>query len=432
MSSNNQERFDRTDIMLHRERCFLVGAELPGRYDRSEEPLSELAALVDTAGGAVVGGITQKLDHPNKRYYLGKGKFYDMVDMARECEADTIVVDDDISATQLSSIEDAARLKVIDRSEVILDIFTHRARSRQAKLQVEMAQLQYELPRLARKWTHLERLGGGIGTRGPGETQIESDRRIIRNKISFLRSQLEEIEQRKEREVGKRENIFTTCLVGYTNAGKSTLLNRLTGGDAYVEDRLFATLDTLTRNLALPSGNEVLVSDTVGFIRRLPHHLVASFHATLEEAMQADLLLHVIDASNIMALVQARAVDKTLEGLGMCAKERLIVLNKADAISDPVRAKQVAAVFAPAVMVSAVTGEGMDELIRYIEDKALRGTRRATMRFSAGDGRRLALINEFGMVEETRYEDSEVIIRATLKAADFERLLRLPGEMAVS
>ena len=430
MTSNNQDRLDRQDLALHSERCFLVAVEKPGRYSSGEELFEELSALVQTAGAEVVGTISQKLDKPTAKFYLGKGKFYDMVDMAHESGADTIVVDDDITPAQLATIEEGARLKVIDRSEVILDIFLSRASSHQARLQVELAQLQYELPRLARKWTHLERLGGGIGTRGPGESQIETDRRIIRRKISFLRRELEEIEKRKAREVATRENIFTTCLVGYTNAGKSSLLNKLTGDEAYVQDQLFATLDTLTRKLLLPGGSNILLSDTVGFIRRLPHHLVASFHATLEEAAQADLLLQVVDGSDPMALVQAEAVDRTLEELGMSNKDRLYIINKQDAVTDDVFLSRLKNEFGDnAVIVSAHTGSGIDNLFKEIENRVLAGKVRVTLKFSAGDGKRFAAINQVGIVSETKYENSDVIVTAVLERSDYERIKKFPGSI---
>ena len=429
MTSNNQERVDREEFTIHNEKCFLVGVVKPGRYDMAEAPLSELSALLETAGAEVVGSITQKLDKPTTKYYLGKGKFYDMVDMAHECGADTIVVDDDITSTQLSSIEEAARLKVIDRSEVILDIFLNRATSKQAILQVELAQLEYELPRLARKWTHLERLGGGIGTRGPGESQIETDRRIIRRKLSFLRKDLDDIESRKAREVASRESIFTTCLVGYTNAGKSSMLNKLTGGDAYVEDQLFATLDTLTRKLCLPTGSNILISDTVGFIRRLPHHLVASFHATLEEAAQSDLLLVVVDGSDPMAKAQVAAVERTLEELGMGNKEKLYIINKADKINDELSLERLRGELGESVVVSAHSGQGVDEMLAIIEDKVLAGKCKVKLKFSSGDGKRLAIINQVGIVSDTVYEGSDVIISAILERADYERIKKMPGEM---
>ncbi len=429
MTSNNKERVDREDLTLHNERCFLVGLLKPGRYDASEEPLSELTALLETAGAEIVGSITQKLDKATNRYYLGKGKFYDLVDQAHECGADTIVVDDDITPTQLSTIEEAARLKVIDRSEVILDIFLTRATSKQAILQVELAQLEYELPRLARKWTHLERLGGGIGTRGPGESQIETDRRIIRRKLSFLRKDLQEIGSRKEREVAGRDSIFTTCLVGYTNAGKSSMLKHLTGDDVYVEDQLFATLDTLTRQLTLPNGSNILVSDTVGFIRRLPHHLVASFHATLEEASQADLLLLVVDGSDSMARTQVAAVEETLESLGMGKKERLYLINKADKLSDEHELAALRAELGESVVVSAHTGQGVATMLEMIEERVLAGKCSLKLKFSAGDGKRLALINQVGVVSDTSYDGGDVIISVVLERADYERIKRLPGEM---
>ncbi|MCC8116883.1 MAG: GTPase HflX, partial [Planctomycetes bacterium] len=269
-------------IELAKERCFLCSVVTPDRLIPGEDPLEEISRLVDTAGGEEAGRIFQRLERPVARSYFGKGKLQEIADAARATEADTIVVDDDLSPKQLSAIENACSRKVIDRNEVILDIFQANARTSQAKLQVELAQLQYELPRLARKWTHLERLGGGIGTRGPGESQIETDRRLLRGKISALKRSLAEIEARKEREVNNRDAIFSACLVGYTNAGKSSLLNALTQAGTLVEDRLFATLDTLTRRLDVGDGLEILLSDTVGFICRLPHHLVASFHSTLE------------------------------------------------------------------------------------------------------------------------------------------------------
>lgn len=437
MGGNGPERHDREDLALSKEKCFLVGAEVPGRYQASEEPLRELAELVDTAGGEVVGGLTQKLDKPNPHYYLGKGKFYDMVDMALEAGAETIVVDDDLSPAQLSSIEEAARCKVIDRSEVILDIFAHRARTLQAQLQVELAMLQYELPRLARKWTHLERVNGGIGcgagaSRGAGEKQLELDRRIVREKIARLRAQLDEIEERKVREVAARTD-FTACLVGYTNAGKSTLLNRLAGGsDAAAENRLFATIDTLTRKVELPDGENILLSDTVGFIRRLPHHLVASFHATLEEAAQADLLLVVVDASDPRARAQTLAVEETLASLGLDAHDRLYVFNKMDAApADGIDLAHLRAAFAPAVEVSAALGGGIDALVAKLQEKNAAGHRKVHLRLAAGDGRRLALLNQFGIGLETRYEGEFAFCEVKLTAADLERLKRLPGEMAV-
>lgn len=414
-----------------REKCFLVAAIVPGRYTEYEEPLAELEALVDTAGGLVVGRLTQRMDRPHSRSFLGKGKFADLVDAIQAAGADTVVIDDDLTPSQLSFIEEQTRRKVIDRSEVILDIFVGRARSHQARLQVELAQLQYELPRLVRKWTHLERLGGGIGTRGPGESQIESDRRMLRRKIARLRDELNRIEARKIREVGSRSDSFTACMVGYTNAGKSSLLNRITDADAFVENRLFATLDTLTRGVTLEDGTSFLLSDTVGFIRRLPHHLVASFHATLEEAAQADLLLHVIDAADPMALTHLRAVDETLRELDLYDKERIYILNKVDAVSDMGALQHLRSLTEPSLTVSAKTGDGVEALLAFLGTRATEGQRDVTLRISAGDGRRLALLNEIGQVRETRYEGDDAIVDVSLPLADLERLKRLPGSMEI-
>lgn len=424
-------RMDRQDIQLERERCFLISAITPGKYSPHEDPLSELASLIDTAGGQVVGTLTQRLDAPHKRTYFGKGKFEELADRVVETQADTIVADDDLSPTQLSALEDACRRKVIDRNEVILDIFASRARSHQAQLQVELAQAQYELPRLARKWTHLERLGGGIGTRGPGESQIESDRRILRRKIKLLRAELTEIEQRKAREVSSRHEVFTTCLIGYTNAGKSSLLNLLTQTGTLAEDKLFATLDTLTRRYEFTDGLAFLLSDTVGFIRRLPHHLVASFHATLEEAAQADLLLHVVDASDPLAMEHTRAANDILQELGMHGKNRLYLLNKVDAVTDEAAFAAFKASLDPVCCISALTGEGSQTLLDLIREKALKGSVTATVRFPATDGRRFALVNQLGRVQATTYEDADVVINATFDRADFDRLKALPGQFTV-
>lgn len=433
--SNNKQRHNRDDLTLNKEKCFLAGAEILGRYQANEEPLSELSALVDTAGGVVVGKMTQKLDKPTNRYYLGKGKFYDLIDAAILANADTIVIDDDLTPAQLANIEEAARKKVVDRSEVILDIFQNRARSLQARLQIELAQMQYELPRLARKWTHLDRINGGIGgtggaSRGTGEKQIELDRRLIRERINRLRDELATIEKRKLREVGSREKMFTVCLVGYTNAGKSTLFNRLThSNDAFVENRLFATLDTLTRKVTLSDGEKFLLSDTVGFIRRLPHHLVASFHATLEEAAQADLLLLVVDGADELAQTQIVAVEKTLSELGLSEKSRLYVFNKMDIAES--RLTRLREEFAPAVKVSAQTGLGVDELLNILQTRNAQGRRSVTLRFSSGDGKRLALLNQFATNVNINYDHDTIIATAQINPADLERLKRLNGAMEI-
>lgn len=429
MRENARDKTHAKEIAVAKERCLLCSVVTPDRFTPGEDPLEEIGRLVDTAGGEISGTIFQRLERPISRSYFGKGKLQEIAEAARATQTDTIVVDDDLTPKQLSAIENACSRKVIDRNEVILDIFQANARTSQAKLQVELAQLQYELPRLARKWTHLERLGGGIGTRGPGESQIETDRRLLRGKIGQLKRSLAEIEARKEREVSSRDEIFSACLVGYTNAGKSSLLNRLTKADAFVEDRLFATLDTLTRRLEVGDGLEILLSDTVGFIRRLPHHLVASFHATLEEASRADLLLHVIDASDPMAIVHIDAVATTLEAIGIADLPRAYVLNKTDNISTPGSIEAIMNRVSPAFPVSAHTGEGIEALVAYLKERAESGLRCVAVRFSAGDGRRLAALNQVAVVLETKYDESDVIVSVRIQPADLERIRKLPGRM---
>ncbi|MFH0911829.1 MAG: GTPase HflX, partial [Planctomycetota bacterium] len=322
------------ELVPNRERLFLIGVIVPGVLSPQEEPLAELGLLAQTAGAEVVGRLWQKRRRSHPRTYLGKGKLRELVEQVHELRPDTVAADADLSPAQLEALEEAVETKVIDRSEVILDIFALRARTHQAALQVSLAQMQYELPRLGRKWTHLERLGGGIGTRGPGESQIETDRRLLRGRIRRLQRELAEIQAHKAEEVSARQGEYTVSLVGYTNAGKSTLMNALTHAGALVEDRLFATLDTLTRSLDLGGGVSALVSDTVGFIRRLPHHLIASFHATLEETTQARLLLHVVDASSPIVLDEIRAVDETLDEIRAGERDLVYVLNKIDRVRD--------------------------------------------------------------------------------------------------
>jgi len=425
------QRKDRSELTLEKERCFLVAAIVPGRYAAHEDPIAEIASLVEAAGGMVVGSLTQRLLRPHPKTYVGSGKFDELSAAVAAAAAETLVVDDSLSGKQIEALESGCRCKVIDRSEVILDIFASRARSYQAKLQVELAQLRYQLPRQVRRWTHLERLGGGIGTRGPGESQLESDRRMIRKKIRALEWELKEIEARKAREVCGRSEFFTACLVGYTNAGKSSLLNRLTGADAIVADRLFSTLDTLTRKLDMPDAPPILISDTVGFIRRLPHHLVASFHATLEEAAQADLLLHVVDAADLLARQRIEAVETTLADLGMEKKDRITLFNKWDAVKDAAAAEALLKLCQPALPVSARTGYGIDSFLAVLREKTLAGSCETRLRFSAADGKRLALVQEAALVREVRYEGEEVEVKAVLPPLFLHRLRQLPGEMQV-
>jgi GTP-binding protein HflX len=334
------------------ERAFLVGVQLKRPQGRNEgtgltaggatgatrgqvmsEHLAELAELVDTAGGIVVGTLTQQIEKPNPATYLGKGKIEELGDRINETQASLIVFDDELSPAQGKNIEDATGKRVMDRAELILDIFATRARSSEAKMQVELAQLEYMLPRLMRMWSHLEKFRGGIGMRGPGETQLETDRRLINNRIRLLKGRLTEVQKSREvRRTGRRGQ-FRASLVGYTNAGKSSILKAMSREpDVFVEDRLFATLDPLTREIHLAENTTVLLTDTVGFIRKLPHDLVASFRATLEEVVEADLLLHVIDASSPTWEEQRTVVNQVLEEIGASGKPTLYVFNKIDLV----------------------------------------------------------------------------------------------------
>jgi GTP-binding protein HflX len=347
------------------DRAILVGAPTRGSIDASqaEENLEELARLADTAGAVIVGRLIQQVRAPSPKSYVGAGKLEELQQLASDTDANLVVFDDELSPGQGKNLENALDVRIMDRAELILDIFATRAKSKEAKLQVELAQLEYLLPRLARMWVHLSRIRGGIGLRGPGETQIETDRRMIRRKISQLKKKLEKVEKHREVIRGGRRPIPTAALVGYTNAGKSSLLRALTGADVFVEDRLFATLDTKTREMYLDVGKKVRLIDTVGFIRKLPHHLVASFKATLEEAANADIVLHVIDASLPNWSDQAEVVDEVLQGLGGKGQHLVHVFNKADLLGDSEMTRAEAErYFEHVAIVSAADGD-TDEII---------------------------------------------------------------------
>ena len=364
-----------------RESAYLVAAELKhgdGRW-RSEASLEELALLADTAGARVVGQTVQRLNSPNPATYIGKGKVQEVVSLQPELDYTTVIFDDELTPSQQRNLEKELDVKVLDRTALILDIFAQHARTREGRLQVELAQHEYILPRLRGQWSHLERLGAGIGTRGPGETQLETDRRLIREKISRLKREIEQvrIQRALHRRQRARQGIPVVSLVGYTNAGKSTLMHALSGADVLVQDRLFATLDPVTRRIRLLSGMNVLLTDTVGFIQKLPTQLVAAFRATLEELEEATLLLHVIDITHPDAEKQAETVEDTLDVLGLAGRPKLVVLNKADLIqgedgqraSGPqdLREYQLPTWARDGILVSAANEWGLDELRRRIE-----------------------------------------------------------------
>ena len=348
------------------ERLFLVGADWKreGAAD-VEESLSELAALAATAGGEVVGKGVQRLQAPMAATFIGSGKAAEFARFCRENTVDTVVFDDELSPAQTRNLERIFECKILDRTALILDIFAQRARTREGKLQVELAQLRHLLPRLTRFWTHLSRQKGGIGMRGEGETQLETDQRKVMERILRITRELNEVRrQRSTQRAGRRRHVWPLAsIVGYTNAGKSTLLNALTGAKVLVEDKLFATLDPTTRRLRLPTNQSVLLSDTVGFIRKLPHGLVEAFKATLEEVAVADLLIHVVDVSQPQARDQMRAVHDVLSEIGAAGKPALVVLNKTDRLDDHGALARWAAELPEAVPVSALRGEGFAELL---------------------------------------------------------------------
>ena len=347
------------------ERAVLVGhASRDGpAFQRSME---ELHRLADTAGARPAASLSQKRGTVNPAHYIGKGKVEELRELAQDVNADVAIFNDDLSPSQVRNLEKTLGIKVVDRSELILDIFARRARTRESRLQVELAQLQYTLPRLTGMWKHLERQAGGIGTRGPGETQLEVDRRRVRERITVLRRQLEAVDRERQTQRRRRRREYRAALVGYTNAGKSTLFNALTRSDVFVEDRLFATLDATTRRMVSPERQVVLLTDTVGFIRKLPHHLVASFRSTLVEATEADLLLHVVDASDPDSERQIAAVEGVLEGLLESPRTTIMVFNKSDRLSDPDQVAALRAADSDGFVVSARTGEGLDPLRDFL------------------------------------------------------------------
>lgn len=409
------------------EKAVLVGVLLEQPVD-PEHPLDELGGLAETAGAQVVAELTQRRVSPDQTTYLGKGKVQELSALIAHHDADVVIFDNDLSPAQTRNLERALETKVLDRSEVILDIFAARARTYEARLAVELAQLEYSLPRLKRMWTHLSRLKMGIGMRGPGEKQLEVDRRLVEKRIHDLKQELFEIHGRRERQVAARHDHMTVSLVGYTNAGKSTLLNALTGADVLAEDKLFATLDTRTRRWRLPGWGPVLISDTVGFIRDLPHRLIASFKATLEETRQADLLLHVADASSGLVDAQIAAVRGVLAEIGVAETDTLLVLNKVDAIADPVVRDALMARYPQAVTISARTGAGLPALAQLVSDCLGRGFRDVDIETSPGNGRLLAWLGAHGEVLSRHFADDSMTIHCRIPAA---LLGRIPPDEAI-
>ena len=419
-------------VGISSESAILVGVHLSGdrpqngsavnKYIVAGDPLDELAGLVETAGAEVVGRITQNRPTPEPATYIGQGKVEQIKQFVEALDADVVVFDNELSPAQIRNLEEAFGTKVLDRTEIILDIFSTRAQTHDARLAVELAQLEYSLPRLKRMWTHLSRMKMGVGMRGPGEKQLETDRRLVEKRINDLRNELKKIQERKERAVAARGDRMTVSLVGYTNAGKSTLMNKLTDAQVLAEDKLFATLDTRTRRWQLPGWGPVLLSDTVGFIRDLPHHLIASFKATLEEARQADLLIHVADASNPAAFEQILAVYDVLHELNIDEKDTILALNKVDRVTDPTTIEALRTRYPNAVLISAASGEGILRLANAVSESLSRDFLDLEIHLDAGNGKLLAFLAQYGEVFSRTYVENRTVVHCRISQKYWGRL----------
>jgi GTP-binding protein HflX len=397
------------------ERALLIGLEKQGvsKWDL-QDSLDELAELANSAGAEVVDTITQKLQKPTAPYYIGKGKAEEIKHSFQDREVTSVIFDDELSPAQGRNLETLLACKVLDRTQLILDIFAQRARSREGRLQIELAQLQYLLPRLTGMWEHLSRQTGGIGMRGPGETQLEVDRRRVQERIARLERELEAVRRTRavQRQGRKRHQWPVAAVVGYTNAGKSTLLNLLTGADVVAENRLFATLDPTTRSFVLPNKQRVLLTDTVGFLRKLPHTLIESFKATLEEVSEADLLIHIVDLSHPRVDDQMEAVEGVTKELNAFGKQTVIVFNKIDKLQNRELAETYTKRFPGSVAISARTGEGVNDLVQALQDALSAWRLRSRFRIPASESALIAEIHRVGHVLELRYEGEGALIVA--------------------
>jgi GTP-binding protein HflX len=432
-----------------RERAFLVGVEIyHQKHNLSlEDSLTELALLADTAGLDVIGDLTQKLDRPYVETYIGPGKVEELKALAEETRSQVIIFDDELSPRHQRELEQAMgpSLRVIDRTALILDIFAQHAHTAEGMLQVELAQYEYFLPRLTGQWTHLARQAGGgggrtgpaggVGLRGPGETQLEVDRRAIRTRISHLKRELEKVRahRMRYRAQRKRSRIPTVALVGYTNAGKSTLLNRLASADVFVANQLFATLDPTTRRVELPGGYEALFTDTVGFIQKLPTTLIAAFHATLEEITEADLLLHIVDISHPNALNQFQSVQETLKEIGAGRIPVVTALNKIDRLSRPEAARNTVRSYPKSVAISALRGVGQSELLELVKEELYERYAPILVRLPYQQGALISLFHESGHVDRIEHVRGGVLMQGRIPgrlAAQFTEWQVKEGEIA--
>lgn len=403
------------------EKVILVGVSTDDNDDTIKS-LDELAELAATAGAVTVGRVIQNLDQPHPGTYVGKGKLEEIKDLLWETEATGIICDDELTPVQLGNMEDALDTKVMDRTLIILDIFASRASTNEGKIQVELAQLKYRQSRLTGLGKSLSRLGGGIGTRGPGEKKLEMDRRLIKNRIAQLNRELKDVKRHREvtREQRNKNKVPVVAIVGYTNAGKSTLLNHLTGAGVLEEDKLFATLDPTTRNLKLPSKQEILITDTVGFIRKLPHHLIDAFRSTLEEAKYADIILHVVDASNSQVDEQMYIVYETLQNLEVKDKPIITAFNKQDKLEENLSLRDFKADHT--VRISAKTGAGLEELQNVMEE-VLRDQKVLIEKlYPYAEAGKIQLIRKYGELLEESYQEDGIFARGYVPAEIYERV----------
>ncbi|GAB4148684.1 MAG: GTPase HflX [Planctomycetaceae bacterium] len=430
----------REELQVQRKRAILAAVIESSRNLDKAHALDEIRGLAETAGANIVGELVQFREKPHPATCLGKGKLEELKMLIKQQDADIVCFDNNLSPAQGRNIEKETDTVIVDRSEIILDIFANRAQTYEARLQVELAQLLYFRPRLKRLWTHLERIEGGVGAgRGPGEKQLETDRRLLDRRVAELRRKLSAVEKRRERTVASRDEELTVSLVGYTNAGKSTLMNALTGANVYIADKLFATLDTRTRRWTLPHWGEVLLSDTVGFVRDLPHHLVASFKSTLEEARHAGLLLHVVDAGDPEAEKQIQTVNSVLAEIGVENDNTILVLNKVDTVSDRANIDVLRRHHENAISVSAVTRQGLDRLTEMVAEQLSDGFVDAEIDTDVGNGKLLSYLATHAEVTNTEYRDgNRAVLSCRLRKSllhhihDEDTLIRVAEETPVS
>ena len=409
------------------ERAVLVAALLPNDGLDPHDPLGELRSLADTAGAVVCDELMQKRYKPDAKTFLGKGKIHELAEMVKFHEAEVVLFENDLRPSQIAKIEEIVECKILDRSELILDIFAARAKTGEARLQVELAQLQYTYPRLRAMWTHLDTITGGgitgIGTRGPGEQQLEVDRRIVQRKKIQLQREIAEVQARKTREVAARNlDHYTVGVVGYTNAGKSTLFNTVTQGGAYADDKLFATLSTRTRVWKLGDGDQVMLSDTVGFVRNLPHHLVASFKATLEEAVHADMLLVVLDVADPNARRCLETVSQVLDDIGATKGKRVLLLNKVDLLDNNAELLMLQSEFPEALPISAATGVGTDKLVEVIREASRGQNQTLNLTVPHADGKTLHFLEKRAVIIERDYGPDAVHLKVRIGQRQLNQL----------